>query len=152
MTDQNGGEETGCAKTEVGAASKLPELSTAPLKNRQRFFRPEEVLSAKAVVMNTLRGTENANTDEEKRNSFHKVTIDFSQGIGMSTDEDLLVKRLAKGGQAELLGVRQGMRVVAVGDFIVQSESQLQSAVQKYLQWSISQGLKNCSVLFIQSQ
>jgi len=86
--------------------------------------------------------------------NFLKVEMDFGESIGMAT-EHLRVNRVNDGGQASERGVVVGMRVVAVGGYVVKSEKQLQLAVQECrralkIATTVGGTIKDCNVLFFQ--
>ena len=83
------------------------------------------------------------------RRSILTVTMNFGKSIGMSTDDDLMVKRVVPRGQAEAKGVTSGMRVVAVGGFIVTTGEQLRDAVREYRRMNMSRSNMECSVIFL---
>ena len=74
------------------------------------------------------------------------VQMDFMKPIGLSTDAELRVMRTIPGEQADTKGIRPGMRVVAVGGFVVSSERQLRLAVAEYRRRTSSE----CAVVFLQ--
>ena len=79
------------------------------------------------------------------------TTLDFRSSIGMATDSKLVVRRVVPCGQASNQGIRAGMRVVAVGGFVIGTEQQLHSAILEYRKKSTGAAASKCTVLFLES-
>jgi S1-C subfamily serine protease len=74
--------------------------------------------------------------------------MDFMKPIGLSTDAELRVMRTTSGEQADAKGIRPGMRVVAIGGYVVSTEFQLRLAVAEYRRRTSSE----CAVVFLQER
>lgn len=86
--------------------------------------------------------------DQHGGRSIRTVQMDFMKPIGLSTDAELRVMRTTSGEQADAKGIRPGMRVVAIGGYVVSTEFQLRLAVAEYRRRTSSE----CAVVFLQER